>query len=112
MSRRAARAASAAARRPSIDTNSRSALGAGRAVAGLGRRKAASEGAGCRNAGHRIKPPGYYVVKAGDTLWDIADLHYDNGARLRLIERANRKLEDPDLIKPCQRLFIPVARRG
>ncbi len=111
-SRRAARAASAAARRLSIDTSSRSALGAGRSVAAPGRHQAASEGAGCRNAGRRIKPPGYYVVKAGDSLWDIADLHYDSGARLRLIARANRKLEDPDLIKPCQRLFIPVAKRG
>ncbi len=95
-----------------LDTSTRSALGAGRSTAVLGNRNSeASSATGCRLAGRRVKPPGYYVVKAGDTLWDIADLHYDDGRQLGLIERANRKI-DPDLIHPCQRIYIPAGKQG
>ena len=51
-------------------------------------------------------------MQEGDSLWDIADLHYNDGAHFERIERANRNLEDPDLIRPCQRLFIPAPHRG
>jgi nucleoid-associated protein YgaU len=69
-----------------------------------------SGGASCRNAGRRINPPGQYVVQEGDTLWDIAETHYNDGARLDVLERANRRLSDVDLIRPCQRLFVPAVK--
>ncbi len=66
----------------------------------------------CRNAGRRVKPPATYVVAKGDTLWDIAATHYRAGSRYPVIYRANRsKIDDPDLIYPCQRLFLPARRR-
>ena len=66
----------------------------------------------CRNAGRKVKPPATYVVARGDTLWDISELHYRSGARYPIIYRANRsKIADPDLIYPCQRLFLPARRR-
>ena len=63
---------------------------------------------GCELAGNRTTPPGYYIVKAGDTLWDIADLHYDDGTRFALLHRANRRI-NPNKIRPCQRIFVPAA---
>jgi nucleoid-associated protein YgaU len=57
-----------------------------------------------------VKPPGHYVVQSGDTLWDIADMHYDDGTQYAVLEEANRKLGDPDLIRPCQRIFVPAAK--
>ena len=66
----------------------------------------------CRHAGRRVTPPATYVVARGDTLWDIAKVHYRKGARYPLIYRANRaKISDPDLIYPCQRLFLPARHR-
>ncbi len=94
---------------PPIDSRSRSSLGAGHQAAAI--RPRVGDGQ-CRLAGRRIKPPGYYIVQEGDSLWDIADLHYNDGAHFERIERANRNLEDPDLIRPCQRLFIPAPHRG
>ncbi len=78
------------------------------AAASVRRRAAAKE---CSLAGNRVTPPGYYIVKAGDTLWDIADLHYDDGTRFALLRRANRKI-DPDVIRPCQRIYVPANKRG
>ncbi len=99
-------------RRAPIDTSSRSALGAGRGAAAIAGRHAVTSGAnGCGLAGRRVTPPGYYVVKAGDTLWDIADLHYDDATRFAVLQRANRRI-DPDLIHPCQRIYVPAAKRG
>lgn len=110
---RVARVAPPPVRRgPAIDTSTRSALGAGSGVRGVARKPDEASDDSCRKAGRRIKPPGYYVVGDGDSLWDIADLHYGDGNRFQIIERANRRLGDPDLIKPCQRLFIPAPKRG
>ncbi len=64
----------------------------------------------CRyRAGRRVKPlPGRYTVKRGDTLWSIARRHYRKGKRYYRIVRANRrKLRNPNLIYPCQRLYLP-----
>lgn len=54
----------------------------------------------------------FYVVKAGDTLWKIAEAHYGAGQGARYIEifEANKPpLTDPDKIQPGQRLRIPAA---
>ena len=54
----------------------------------------------------------FYVVKAGDSLWKIAEAHYGagKGARYMEIFEANRPLlTDPDKIYPGQRLRIPGA---
>ena len=51
---------------------------------------------------------GYYVVKAGDTLSKIAKECLDNAARYNDIFKANTDiLDNPDKIKPGQRLKIP-----
>lgn len=68
--------------------------------------------AGCRAAGRRIKPPGVYTVAGGDNLWRISRRHYSIGRAYRKIWRANAKnIRNPDLIYPCQRLYLP-RRRG
>ena len=77
-------------------------------VAAAPARGAAKVKQGCELAGNRTTPPGYYIVKAGDTLWDIADLHYDDGTRFALLHRANRRI-NPNKIRPCQRIFVPAA---
>ena len=51
-----------------------------------------------------------YIVKAGDTLWSIAEAHYGpgHGGQYPLIFEANQPpLTDPDVIKPGQALKIP-----
>lgn len=81
-----------------------------RTSAAAGARRQAKRG--CELAGNRVAtPPGYYIVKAGDTLWDIADLHYDDGTRFAVLRRANRRIH-PNLIRPCQRIFVPADKRS
>ena len=65
------------------------------------------------NAGAKVRLPGWYVVKTGDTLWAIAERHYGAGARYRTIFLANRQRlqRGPDLIMPCQQLYLPRQRR-
>lgn len=49
-----------------------------------------------------------HVVRRGDTLTRIARRYYGNGNRYRVIYRANRrKIRNPNLIYPRQRLYIP-----
>ena len=65
-----------------------------------------------RKAGRRTKVPGVYLVARGDTLWGISRRHYSHGRRYPIVYRANRdKIRDPDLIYPCQRLYLPRLRR-
>jgi nucleoid-associated protein YgaU len=68
----------------------------------------------CKAAGAKVALPGWYVVKTGDTLWAIAERHYGAGARYRTIFLANRERlkRGPDLIMPCQQLYLPRQRRG
>lgn len=49
-----------------------------------------------------------YVVKSGDTLWDISRRYYDKGYKFEKIVRANSaKIESPDMIFPCQKIYLP-----
>jgi nucleoid-associated protein YgaU len=65
----------------------------------------------CARAGRRITLPGTYVVAPGDTLWQIAESYYNNGERYRAIARVNRaSIGDPDMIYPCQRVYLPARR--
>ncbi len=55
------------------------------------------------------KPKDYYVVKPGDTLWEISQRFYGVGWRWTEIYNANRSIigGDPNLIRPGQVLKIP-----
>jgi hypothetical protein len=48
-----------------------------------------------------------YVVKNGDSLWSIACEFYENSFKWKLICEKN-KLENCNLIYPCQKLIIPM----
>lgn len=53
--------------------------------------------------------PKTYTVKAGDSLWKIAQRIYGNGNQWTKIYEANRdKIKNPDLIYPGQKLTIPA----
>ncbi|MCB1504925.1 MAG: LysM peptidoglycan-binding domain-containing protein [Hyphomicrobiaceae bacterium] len=66
----------------------------------------------CARAGRRISLPGTYVVERGDSLWRISERHYRRGYLWPEIQRANtEKIDDPDLIYPCQRFYLPKLRR-
>jgi nucleoid-associated protein YgaU len=50
-----------------------------------------------------------YTVQPGDTLSSIAESYYGDPQQYGRILRANRSyLEDPDTIRPGQRLIIPI----
>jgi nucleoid-associated protein YgaU len=52
----------------------------------------------------------YVLVKAGDTLWGIAERELGDGSRYNEIFAANREvIENPDLIYPGQKIRIPKA---
>jgi colicin import membrane protein len=65
----------------------------------------------CRAAGRSVSPPARYTVRRGDSLWRISQRHYHEGRHYPKIYRANRAaIADPDLIYPCQRVFVPRKR--
>jgi LysM repeat protein len=48
------------------------------------------------------------IVRSGDTLWQIAQRHYGDGAKYTQIFRSNRKqIRDPNWIYPSQRFELP-----
>ena len=48
------------------------------------------------------------IVRRGDTLWQIAQRHYGDGAKYTQIFRGNRKqIRDPNWIYPSQRFELP-----
>lgn len=72
------------------------------------REKRSGKGGRCSGAGRDVDLPATYVVKSGDTLWDISRRYYDKGMRFEKIVRANQdKIGSPDLIYPCQKFFLP-----
>lgn len=103
-------------RREPLDRSERSGLGVGATVDTRKSTAGVSAGTGsntgthrsCARAGRRVDVPGTYIVGRGDTLWEIADRHYNHGRRYQRIVRANRgKIDDPDMIEPCTRLWLP-----
>lgn len=66
----------------------------------------------CRAAGRRVALPGRYTVRSGDSLWRISKKHYRKGKLYKRIYAANRgRIRNPNLIYPCQRVFVPRKRR-
>ncbi len=52
--------------------------------------------------------PRLHVVREGDTLWSIAEEHYQDGHRARAIYEANRdQIGDPANLRTGQELIIP-----
>lgn len=49
-----------------------------------------------------------YVVKRGDTLWDISRANMEDSFQWPLIWRENQRINNPDLIYPGQVITIPV----
>lgn len=52
-----------------------------------------------------------YVVKQGDTLWKIAEMHYGKGRGYRwkyLYEFNKNKIKDPNKLKPGTKILLPV----
>jgi len=51
--------------------------------------------------------PGTYVIRQGDTLWDIANTFYRDPFLWPLIWKSNPSVNDPDLIYPGNTLAVP-----
>jgi nucleoid-associated protein YgaU len=51
--------------------------------------------------------PGKYLIRQGDTLWDIANAFYRDPFLWPLIWKSNPSVNDPDLIYPGNTLVIP-----
>lgn len=50
----------------------------------------------------------FYTIEKGDTLWDIASKHYNDGTQYKYIVEANLEvIKDADLIYPGQTIRIP-----
>lgn len=110
----AEKAVSAAASSPALAERHASKIAKRGQLKGRAARHAtAGEDERCSAAGAKVALPGWYVVKTGDTLWAIAERHYGAGARYRTIFLANRERlkRGPDLILPCQQLYLPPQRR-
>lgn len=58
----------------------------------------ASEGAG---------PVRFYRVEPGDTLWSIAEAHYEGDMRARVWELERRNAVEPGALQVGQRLVLP-----
>lgn len=51
--------------------------------------------------------PGKYLIRQGDTLWDIANAFYRDPFLWPLIWKSNPAVSDPDLIYPGNTLVVP-----
>lgn len=54
-----------------------------------------------------LEQPGKYLIRQGDTLWDIANAFYRDPFLWPLIWKSNPSVNDPDLIYPGNTLIIP-----
>jgi nucleoid-associated protein YgaU len=65
-----------------------------------------------KGSGKQIKMAGnIYVVKKGDCLWNIAKAIYHKPLKWKAIYKANKKkIKDPNLIYPNQKLIIPDVK--
>jgi hypothetical protein len=56
-----------------------------------------------------VRPdPGVIIVRRGDTLWQIAQRHYGNGAKYTQIFQNNKnQIRNPNRIYPSQRFNVP-----
>jgi nucleoid-associated protein YgaU len=63
-----------------------------------------------KSLSNQPSPGEFYVVKSGDFLFNIAERAYGDGNLLEVIYEANKDVigDDPDVIVPGQRLFIPL----
>jgi LysM repeat protein len=53
-----------------------------------------------------------YIVKKGDSLWNIAKKHKDLGFTYQDLVTSNPQIKNPDLIRPGERITIPVKDTG
>jgi spore coat assembly protein SafA len=58
--------------------------------------------------GEEIAGPFIYTVKKGDSLWNIAKKHKDLGFSYQELIASNPQIKDPDLIRPGEKITIPV----
>jgi spore coat assembly protein SafA len=58
--------------------------------------------------GEEIAGPFSYTVKKGDSLWKIAKKHKDLGFSYQELIASNPQIKDPDLIRPGEKITIPV----
>ena len=58
--------------------------------------------------GEEIAGPFIYTVKKGDSLWKIAKKHKDLGFSYQDLIASNPQIKDPDLIRPGEKITIPV----
>jgi colicin import membrane protein len=64
--------------------------------------------ASCKAAGQTITLPGWYTVKRGDSLSKVAVRFYQDGSEYTRIYKTNRrKIENVNVIYPCQRIYLP-----
>lgn len=54
------------------------------------------------------QPPQEVTVKAGDTMWALAEQYLGDGAMWEQIAKANPGIKDPDKIQPGQKLKLPA----
>jgi nucleoid-associated protein YgaU len=66
----------------------------------------------CSSLGAEAASAGWYRARSTDTLWGIAERQYGAGRLYRRIYAANRRrLRNPDVVRPCLRLYIPPLTR-
>ena len=78
--------------------------------AGAGDRQgeATTTATGSADSASDTQRPRVIVVRSGDTLWQIAQRHYGDGAKYTQIFRSNRQqIRDPNWIYPSQRFELP-----
>lgn len=60
----------------------------------------------------RVPEPTMYIVKPGDTLYDIAEMHYGRGDLYVIIKRANPQITDASRLSVGQKLTLPAKSQA